>query len=50
MKSEQSTLHLCDFFSLWIRPVRPMWWGDKKFFQVLLFTLFTSGFLLIISW
>ncbi|KDW44155.1 hypothetical protein AC97_2469 [Escherichia coli 2-177-06_S4_C2] len=23
--------------------------GDKKFFQVLLFTLFTSGFLLIIS-
>nr|DAO36779.1 MAG TPA: hypothetical protein [Caudoviricetes sp.] len=33
MKSEQSTLHLCDFFALWMRPVRRCGGGIKSFFR-----------------
>ncbi|EDE4420162.1 hypothetical protein BUX70_13540 [Salmonella enterica subsp. enterica serovar Stanley] len=33
VKSEQSTLHLCDFFSLWMRTVRRCGGGIKSFFR-----------------
>ncbi|EEH4989156.1 hypothetical protein GZ346_004622, partial [Salmonella enterica] len=49
VKGEQSTLHLFSFCSFWMRSVR-RYTGGKKFFPVLLFTLFTSSFLSIISW
>ena len=48
VKGEQSTLHLCSFDrSVGARSGDTR--GDKKFFPVLLFTLFTFAFLLVIS-
>lgn len=48
VKSEQSTLHLCNLCALRMHRVMRRGRG-KKFFWVLLFTLFTSYFLSIIS-
>ena len=48
VKSEQSTLHLCDSCARKVRRVR-QGGGSKKFFQVLLFTLFTFHFYTVIS-
>ncbi|MEP8923454.1 hypothetical protein ABKT64_22040, partial [Enterobacter roggenkampii] len=52
VKSEQSTLHLSAFLACFRQP-SPQYdgyeGGDKKFFWVLLFTLFTFSFLSKIS-